>query len=192
MIVAEMPASMADYEVGDDLEFKPVTPLQVVGFLYWLLILPVFQYAASYIFLKAARNQNFEVKEVLDGFSKYPKIVLANLLTMLLVFLGLVLLIIPGIIVICRIAFVPYIVMDQGLGPVAAVEKSWKMTKGHGWTIFGMGLLAIPIIIVGLLLLLVGAIFAAMLVFCSFAGLYYAVTQAHPNESNPETMETPV
>lgn len=192
MIVVEMPAHLADFEVGEDLEFKPVTTSQMVGFVYWLLVLPVFQYAASYMYLKAARNQNFEVKEIFDGFGKYPKIVLANLLTGLLVFLGLLLLIIPGIIVICRLAFVPYIVMDQGLGPIAAVEKSWKMTKGHGWTIFGMGLLAIPIIVVGLLLLVVGVIFAAMLVFCSFAGLYYAVTQAQPNEGTPEIMETPV
>jgi len=182
IIVAEIPASMADYQVGEDLKFEPVTPFQILGFFYWLLVLPVFQYGASYLYLKAARNQSFEVKEVFNGFNKYFKVVLAHLLTLCLVFLGLIFFIIPGIIILCRLAFVPYIVMDQDLGPVAAVEKSWQMTRGHGWTIFGMGLLMIPIIIIGVLLLLVGVIFAAMWIFCSFAGLYYAVTQAQQNE----------
>jgi hypothetical protein len=66
--------------------------------------------------------------------------------------------------------------MDQKLSPVEAVKKSWKITRGHAWTIFGMGLLAIPIIIGGVLLLLVGVIFAAMWILTAFAGLFYAVT----------------
>ena len=126
IIVAEIPTSLANYEVGEDFEFKPVTPLHVIGGLYWLLILPVFQYGAHFLFLKAARNQNFEVKEIVGGFNKYFNVVLANLLTMALVCLGLIVFIIPGIIVLCRLAFVPYIVMDQDLGPVQAVEQSWK------------------------------------------------------------------
>ena len=185
MIVAEVPASMAEIELGEDLDIK-ISTLQVFSFFYWLLILPVIQYGAYYLHLKAARNQNFEIKEVFDGFSKYFKVVLANLLTMFLVFLGLIFLIIPGIIVLCRLAFVPYLIMDQDLGPVEAVEKSWKMTSGHGWTIFGMGLLAIPIVIIGFVLLLVGVIFAVMWIFCSFAGLYYAVTLDRQNQDSSE------
>jgi uncharacterized membrane protein len=175
-VLAELPAGLADYEVNDDFQFEPVTPIQIIGTLYWLLVLPVFQYGLHYLFLRAARNQSFEVKEILNGFNNYINIVLANLLVIVLVGVGLVLFIIPGIIAFCRLAFVPYIVMDQKLSPVEAVKKSWKITRGHAWTIFGMGLLAIPIIIGGVLLLLVGVIFAAMWILTAFAGLFYAVT----------------
>ncbi len=183
LIIAEIPASLADYEVGEDFEFEPVTPLQVIGSLYWLLILPVFQYGAQYLFLKAARNQEFQTKEIFSGFKKYLNVILAYILVMVLVGLGLILFIIPGIIVICRLVFVPYIIMDTDLGPVKAVERSWAMTKGHGWTIFGMGLLAIPVFLAGLLLLLIGVIFAAMLVFCAFASIYQAVSTEQQDNS---------
>lgn len=176
LIVAEIPAGLANYEVKDGFELEPVTPWHIIGTLYWFLVLPVFQYGVHYLNLKAARNQDFQVKEVLGGFSKYLDVVLANLLVLALVLLGLIVFIIPGIFILVRLAFVPYIVMDLDLGPVEAVQKSWKMTKGHGWTIFGMGLLSILIIIGGLLLVLVGVIFAVMWIFCSFASLYYAAT----------------
>ena len=180
VIVAEIPAGMADMEINEDFEAERFTLSHAMGILYWLMLLPVFQYGAHYINLKAARNQDFEVKEMFIGFNKYLNIVLANLLMMALVGIGLIVFIIPGIIVLCRLAFVPYLVMDQDLGPVPAVETSWKMTRGYGWTVFGMALLALPIIFAGFLLVFVGVIFAAMWIFCSFASFYYAVSQEQP------------
>ena len=187
VIVAEIPAGLAEIEVTDDFETEPFTMYHVIGMLYWLLVLPVFQYGAHYINLKAARNEEFEVKEMFHGFSKYLNVVLANLLMLALVGMGLVVFIIPGIIILCRLAFVPYLVMDRNLGPVEAVQESWKLSRGKGWTVFGMAILAIPIIIAGFLLVFVGVIFAAMWIFCSFAGLYYAISQEHSPEAPTDT-----
>jgi len=75
----------------------------------------------------------------------------------------------------CRLSFVPYLVMDKGLDPVGAIEKSWNMTRGHGWRIFAMYLVAIPLLVFGLVLLGIGLFFAALIVSCAFASLYYAV-----------------
>ena len=101
------------------------------------------------------------------GFKdNYLNIVLANLLVFAIVGLGLVFLIVPGIIFLCRLAFVPYLVMDKKLEPVAAVEKSWSMTRGHGW-----------IVILGLICLIVGVFFAAMWITTAFAAYYHAVDQ---------------
>ena len=84
-------------------------------------------------------------------------------------------LIIPGIIFACKLAFVPYLVMDKNLDPVEAVKESWRMTKGYGWTIFAMGFVSIFIVLGGLLLLLLGIIPAAMWISSAFASLYHAV-----------------
>jgi uncharacterized membrane protein len=176
IIIAEIPAGLADIEVNDDFETEPFTMSHAIGMLYWFLLLPVFQYGAHFVNLKAARNQDFEVKEMFVGFEKYLNIVLANLLMMALVGIGLVVFIIPGIIVLCRLAFVPYLVMDSDLGPVEAVQESWQLSRGKGWTVFGIGLLAIPIIFAGFLLVFVGVIFAAMWIYCSFAGFYQAIS----------------
>ena len=86
---------------------------------------------------------------------------LANLLVFAICGIGFVLLIVPGIIFACRLSFVPYLVMDKGLDPVAAIEKSWFMTRGHGWRIFGMYLLSILLFIVGFMLFIVGALLRA-------------------------------
>ena len=65
--------------------------------------------------------------------------------------------------------------MDKNLEPVAAVEKSWEMTRGYGWKIFGMGMLAIPVFILGLICLFVGVIFALIWISAAFAAMYHAI-----------------
>jgi uncharacterized membrane protein len=143
---------------------------------YSLLVLPVISFGAYHIYLKYMRDERADIREIVAGFkTNYLNIVLANLLWYAIVGIGFILLIVPGIVFACRLAFVPYLVMDKGMDPAAAVEKSWTMTRGHGFRIFGMFLLAIPLILVGLLLIGVGAFFAALWISCAFASLYYAV-----------------
>ena len=149
---------------------------QVFGVAYLLLVLPVISFGADLLNLRAIRDEKIDFQEMFSGFKKnYLNIILANLLTFAIVGLGIAFLIVPGIILAVRLAFVPYLVMDKNLEPVAAVEKSWNMTKGHGWTIFGMALLTIPIFIAGLLALFVGVIFALIWISAAFAAIYHAV-----------------
>jgi uncharacterized membrane protein len=93
-----------------------------------------------------------------------------------LVAIGMVLLVVPGLIALVKLAWVPYLVVDERLDAVAAVRESWERTRGHGWTIFGIFLLAIPLMLVGLLLLIVGIIPALMWVQLASAVLFAAVS----------------
>lgn len=150
--------------------------LQIVGAAYWLLILPVLKFGADLMFLKSIRNQSYKIQEMFHGFQKnYLNITLANLLTVAIIGLGIIFFIVPGIIFACRLAFVSYLVMDKNLEPVAAVEKSWEMTRGYGWKIFWLGMLAIPIVIGGLICLFVGVFFAIIWISAAFAAMYYAI-----------------
>ncbi|MCD6355345.1 MAG: hypothetical protein J7L95_07335 [Prolixibacteraceae bacterium] len=56
-----------------------------------------------------------------------------------------------------------------------AVEKSWQMTKGHGWTIFFMAIISFWLIIAGLLFFIVGIFISIMWVHAAFATLFQAV-----------------
>jgi uncharacterized membrane protein len=89
--------------------------------------------------------------------------------------MGFFALIIPGIIIACRLAFVSYLVMDKKLDPIEAVERSWKLTKGHGWKVFFMAIMSFFIIIFGLILFIVGIFPAITWVSASFASLYQSV-----------------
>ena len=144
--------------------------------LYAFLIAPVFTYGGNMIFVQAVRKVKPDFEYLIKGFMEnYLHIILANLLVFALVVLGLFALVVPGIIIACRLAFVPYIIMDKKLDPIEAVEMSWRLTKGHGWQVFLMGFVSIFIIIFGLIMLIVGIFPAIMWVSSSFATLYEAV-----------------
>lgn len=144
--------------------------------LYAFLVAPVFEYGGKMIFVQAVRKIKPDFEYLIKGFMEnYLNIILANLMVFALVVLGFFALIIPGIIIGCRLIFVSYIIMDKKLDPIEAVELSWKLTRGHGWTIFFMGFISIFIIIFGLMLLIVGIFPAIMWVNSSFATLYESV-----------------
>lgn len=147
--------------------------LGLLALAWALLVVPVFKYGGKMMFLQAVREIRPDFNLLVRGFKQnYLGIVLANLLTIALVMLGFILLVIPGIIIACRLVFVGFLVMDKGLDPITAVEESWRMTRGYGWTIFGMAILSFFIIIAGLCVLFVGVLPAASWVGSSFATLY--------------------
>jgi hypothetical protein len=143
---------------------------------YGFLAAPVVEYGGHMIFVQAVRGIKPDFELLIKGFwENYLYIILANLLVVALVVLGFFALIVPGIIIACRLAFVSYIIMDKKLDPIEAVELSWKLTRGHGWRIFGMGIVSFFIIIFGLILFFIGIFPAIMWVSCSFATLYQSV-----------------
>ena len=154
--------------------------LQLFVLAYALLFLAPIDYGASYAFLKGVRNEKVEIKDMFSGFENYLNVVLANILTGFLIGIGFFFLIIPGIIVACRLAFVRYLVIDRQLDPIESIKASWRMTKGHGWKIFLMGLLAIPIGLAGIICLGIGLIFSVMWIRSAFATIYYSVSQNYP------------
>lgn len=145
-----------------------------IAFLF--LVRPVISYGTNLIFLEGVREKQPDIKLMFSGFQRnYMNIVLANLLTTVIVVGGFIFLIIPGIVFACRLAFVPYLVMDKGLEPIKAIEESWRLTRYHGWTIFGLGFVSFFIGLLGIVCLIVGIFPAIIWISASFASLYQAI-----------------
>jgi hypothetical protein len=162
----------------------------LLALLYSFLALPVVEFGGKMIFVQAVRKIKPDFELLLKGFwENYLNIILANLLVVALVILGCIALIIPGIIIGCRLAFVSYLVMDKKLDPIEAVEQSWKLTRGHGWTIFFMGFVSIFIIIFGLILFIVGIFPAIIWISSSFASLYQSVLNEKEKPAEPATVQ---
>lgn len=158
--------------------------LQIFGLAYLLLLVAPIDYGSAFVFLKAVRSEQFEVKDTFLVFEKnYINVVLANLLHWGIVSIGIFLFVIPGIVFACRLAFVKYLVLDRKLEPVEAVKESWRMTKGHAGKIFWMGILAVLIVIAGLICLGAGVFPAIMWIRCAFASMYFAVSEAEERVS---------
>jgi uncharacterized membrane protein len=151
--------------------------LRIFSFGYWFLLLAPIDFGAAWVFLKAIRNGDFDVKDTFLTFDNYLNVVLANLLVTAIIGIGFVLLVVPGVILACRLAFVRYLVMDKKLEPVEAVRESWRMTRGHANSIFFLGLLALAILSAGLICFVVGVIPAYMWVRSAFASMYFAVSE---------------
>lgn len=174
--IADIPFSKVKDMEG---ESNPIMyALQLLGMAYAIFFLPVIKYGGDLLILRGIRNEQLELGELVIGFRRnYINIVLAHLVTTAITIIGFLFLIVPGIILACRLAFVSYLVMDKNMEPIAAIEKSWAMTRGHGWRIFGMGLLAIPIFIAGFICFFVGAVVSVMWIHAAFASLYHAIDQ---------------
>jgi len=149
--------------------------------LFWLFIAGPVHYGAVMVFLKAVRHESFEVKDIFSVFNNnYWNVFLANFLTTIIIIMGIILFIIPGIIIACKLAFVPYLVMDKNQSVSDAISNSWKMTSGYALSIFFMGFLSVFIVIGGILLLIVGIFPALLWVSLSFAALYHAIDTKSP------------
>jgi uncharacterized membrane protein len=149
----------------------------LANLLYQFVVGVPLTYGSLYAYLKAARDEGPEVSDLFVPYQRaFVACIVVNLLLTLCITVGFILLIIPGIIAGVRLSFAPLLVVDEGLGPTEAIGESWRRTRGHFWSIFGVGLLAIPIILVGLILLVVGVIPAAMWVYLAFTSLYASVT----------------
>ena len=84
------------------------------------------------------------------------KYALASIASGFIVFVGFILLILPGIIFAERLQFATYLIVDKNLGPIEALKTSWKLTHGNTWNLFFFGLLLGLINILGVLCLVVG------------------------------------
>ncbi len=92
---------------------------------------------------------------------------------------------IPSIILVCKLAFVPYIVVGNKTGAFKAIRESWRLTSGYTWIIFFVYVVALPILVAGALLI-VGIFLAMMWITMAQASLYQAITSQQKPVSKPE------
>lgn len=153
-----------------------LVPMAMFGIAYGVFVAGPIGYGVSWVFLKAVRGERIEIRDMFVVFQKnYWNAVIANVVVGIIVGLGIVMLIVPGIIFACRLAFVPFLVVDREMDVMDALRVSWDMTRGYGWQIFLMGILAFFVVIAGIICLVVGIVISIMWISAAFAAMYHAV-----------------
>lgn len=163
----------------------------VLGYFYGILVSGPIGYGAAFAYLKATRGERPEVGDILEFRHNYLNIVIAGMVSGIIICVGFILLIVPGIIFACKLAFVPYLVIEKRMEAAEAIRESWNMTEGHAMTIFLIGLAGIPVCIAGLLCLVVGIIPAFMWISLTLASLYHAVSSGEDMPVHEETPQGP-
>ena len=80
----------------------------------------------------------------------------ASLLLAVIVIVGLVLLIVPGVILALMLAFTGYLVVDKGMDPIAAMKESARLTKGNRVKLLLLGITLLVLSILGAIPLFLG------------------------------------
>lgn len=111
--------------------------------------------------------------------TNYVYYFIVHILYSIIVCIGFMLCIIPGIFLAVRLLFAPvHVLTHPEDGISGAFEKSWKMTEGNFWSLFLLGLLAFLICIGGLMCCCIGVYFASAMAYFMMAVAYYTLNPA--------------
>lgn len=145
------------FQMGDNTHNAPamIALLIVVG-IAMAFIQVLAKMGAIQLALKAHDTPESVVFKDLWAPHPFWKYVGSSVLVGIIVVIGFILLIVPGVIWALRYLFVPYLVMERKLKPFEALKESARITYGHKWQLLGMLCLVALINILGLLCLVVG------------------------------------
>lgn len=123
--------------------------------------------------LNLFRNGSANYNNVFDGFNSLGKALGVYFLMVILIIIGIILLIVPGIILALGLSMVYYVMIDKPeLGVVDTLKESWRIMKGNKTKLLGLSLRFIPWAILGILCLVVGIIFVLPWMQLSYASFY--------------------
>ena len=143
-------------------------------FILNILVSTLLGMAINVFALSFAEGKDFSFETFADYLSwkKFFYYFAAALIGGLMAILGFILLIVPGVLIALRFAFVKYIAVDKNLDPIEILKESVKMTKGNRGQIFLFFLLALLINVGGLICFAVGVLFTFPLTSIAFALVY--------------------
>lgn len=120
----------------------------IIGF----VLITILKVGEAKIFLNLSRQQPLTIKTLFRYFRYTVRYCLISTTKGLLILIGLVLLIIPGIYLMLSYALVDFIIAeDTDIDLVEALKMSRGMVKGHVWELFVLHLSFLPWLILGLL-----------------------------------------
>jgi len=145
---------------------------------------PLFGGLAFY-FLKKVRREPATVETAFCGFGhRFLHVFLAGFVTALLITLGFVCFLLPGIYLFVAWMFTLPLVMDKGLDFWSAMELSRKVVSRHWFKCFGLAIILLLLPFAGILALIVGVFVMLPLVFATsiyaYEDIFGGVTGTSP------------
>lgn len=125
-------------------------------------------------FLKIVRGQEERIEDIFDGFkTNYVASLVATIVMSIVIILGIIALIVPGIILALGLSQTFYILAeDKEISGIDAMKKSWEMMDGWKMKYFLLCMLYLGMGILGLLALVVGLLFVIPIISTSNALFY--------------------
>jgi hypothetical protein len=137
--------------------------------LYWLILLcsfPISLFASATITVSVSDiclgNAPSLVRSYKKVFGVMLKLLGTNILQVIIILIGFILLLVPGIIAMMWLMFTPSAVILEGVSGFSALKRSKQLAHGYNWRNFGVFLLLLIIMVV--IGFIIGAIVGVILV----------------------------
>jgi hypothetical protein len=179
--VAPVLAQVGVLEESSRSYYAVYVPLAIVGWLAGEFLTAGFIRAA----LNAVRTNNPSFGDFFAAGGRFIPFVLMSLLRTTATFVGLLFLIVPGVIVSLGFANAPFFVMDQGLGPVAALKASWDSTEGQKGHLLLLSLAELGLMLLGLAACCLGLFVAVPVALVARVIVYTKMSGTAPPPAAP-------
>ncbi len=128
--------------------------------------------------IDAAEGKNADLSKLFSEINKFWRYLGTSILYGLIVFGGMILLVVPGIIWAIQFHYASYLVIDKNMRPIEALKESSRLTAGRKWSLFGFFIVLVLVNIAGALLLLIGLLVTIPLSIIAGALVYKALLKS--------------
>lgn len=146
----------------------------VIGILASALAYP-FMAGINMIGIRRAADQSISFNDIFSHFGRTVPLVITAIISMLLIYLGMFLLIIPGLYLAIAYMLAIPLVVERGLTPWQALEASRKAITQHWFKVFGLFLLLGLITLVSAIPLGIGLVWTIPLFVIAMGVLYRTI-----------------
>ncbi len=124
------------------------------------------------IALRFCDNEKARFRDLFSHYRLFFNYLLGLVLYGLIVFVGTLWLIVPGIIWGIQFSFFDYFIVDKKVGPIEALKRSSAITRGAKWNLFIFFLMLIGINLLGATCLLLGLFITIPITMIAWAFVY--------------------
>jgi len=136
------------------------------------ILSPILGVGYYFVAFQIMRNREYGFGDFFHGFKKFLPVFLTALISGILIGIGFVLLILPGIYLAVAYLFAQLFVIDKNLSFWSAMEASRKVITKKWFSFLGLGLLLALVNILGLIILGVGLLVTIPFSACVVAAAY--------------------
>ena len=129
--------------------------------------------------IRRAAGKDTPVSTLWEPYSHALPLIVMFILVAVLVVVGFLLLVLPGIYLSIAYSFAPYLIVEKNMGVWQALETSRKAITQYWWRYFGLMIVALVLIIIGAIPLLIGLIWVLPIVAIA-TGEVFAKTFGSP------------
>lgn len=160
----------------------------VFNFIFFVF-LAVLQAGLMQVSLLIADGEEASTGDAIPGFSMFFKFFIAFILYCVIVVIGTLLFLVPGIIWSVQFMFFGYFIVDKELGPVKALRRSSQITKGIRADLFVFTLIIYILNLIGEMAFLVGLFVTMPMTLVALARIYRKLL-GQVEEPSGEKLET--